>query len=285
MIKHLITISLLGTAAFSAGYNIDLYAKGKVKNDPTPEISKVEIQKHDKDNVNNLENIDKSELFTIKSFIKANDNYDWIIDPDLFLEKEYRYSTFKSNDWQEIIKEIAEYEDLIVKINNEQKIVKLHKKIKTKVEIQHLPQEDVEAILNKLKLQYDGVEIYKFKNVIYIEGERTSIDAILDNLKLYNEEVVKSMKKYVVNVYKTNKVSEGLTPMIDLFNAKKVNKVVLKNPKINKGYLINLGNKQLIIKINSNNVEINGATLDKSDLKYYGYSIDDWFVEIKPVQI
>jgi len=269
MIKKVLLTALISSVAFSSSLyksNVDLYTDKKV----SKQEKEVKID---------------NDLFTVKKFITNNNNYDWIIDPDIVLDKEYRYSTFGSSDWTKILVEIAEYEDLIVHVNKENKTVRLYKKIKTKVEIGHLPSSAIESILKKIKVQYTGIEIYKYKNVIYLEGERTKVNTIIDTLQQYNEDIRKSMTKFVVNVYKMDKRKTGLTPMIDKFNNEKVNKVILKNPKLNKGYLIKLGIKQLIIKINSNNVEINGAIIDKSDLKYYGYSIDNWFVEIKSVQI
>lgn len=223
----------------------------------------------------------KDEYFTLNTLMDDNVDWNFSIEPTIPLDKEYSWKSFGTNDWKNILREIAGYDDLLIIINEQNRTIELSKKTKAKFNIINLEEPEILDIINSLKSKYKNVEIYKYKSIIYIEGNKQSVEKILNDLEKMNKDVKQSMNKYVISLYKYNSDKDGLLPMIDKFNKSVDKKIIIQNPKINKQYFINLGSKELIIKINSNDVEINGAIIKKDDLKYYGYILNGWFVDIK----
>lgn len=231
-------------------------------------------------------NNNENESFTLRTLM--NDYLDWnfAIDPSISLDKEYRWTTFGSTEWVSVLRDIGTYEDFIVEISENNKTIKMIKKVKTMFDISKFEEKDINYFLKKLKEDFERTEIYRYKDTLYLEGNKFEIEKAILELEKFNNEIKKSISKFVIHIYEVNENNQsGLVAMVDKYNIEPTKKIILKNPKIKKPYKINLGNEELIIKINSNGVELNDVLINKNDLKFYGYKIKKWFVEVKSIEI
>lgn len=230
--------------------------------------------------------VNDSETFTLKSLMDEYIDWNFAIDPLIVLDKEYRWSTFGTNEISSVLKDIGTYEDFTVIISETNKTIKMIKKVKTKFDISNFEEKDINYFLYKLKSGFTNTEIYRYKNTLYIEGNKLEVETAIEELNKFNNNIKKSISKFVVNIYKVDETNtNGLTNMIDIDNIKPEKQIVLKNPKIKKPYSINLGKEQLIIKINSNSAELNDVIISNKDFKFYGYKIKNWFITIKSIDI
>lgn len=231
-------------------------------------------------------NNNENESFTLR--ILMNDYLDWnfVIDPSISLDKEYRWTTFSSTEWASVLRDIGTYEDFVVEISENNKTIKMIKKFKTMFDISKFEEKDINYFLKKLKEDFERTEIYRYKDTLYLEGNQFEIDKAILELEKFNNDIKKSIGKFVINIYEVNENNQsGLVAMVDKYNIDPTKKIILKNPKIKKAYQINLGNEDLIIKIRSNGVELNDVFINKNDLRFYGYKIKKWFVEVKSIEI
>lgn len=228
----------------------------------------------------------ESESFSLRTLMNDYMDWDFAIDPTISLDKEYRWATFNSTEWVNVLRDIGTYEDFIVEISETNKTIKLIKKVKTKFDISKFEEKDINYFLKKLKEDFERTEIYRYKDILYLEGNKFEIEKAISELEKFNNSIKKSISKFVINVYEVDENNQsGLVAMIDKYNIEPTKKIILKNPKIKKPYKINLGNQELIIKINSNGVELNDVLINQNDLKFYGYKTKKWFVEVKSIEI
>lgn len=230
--------------------------------------------------------VNESEVFSLRHLMNEHLDWNFAIDPTIALDKEYRWSTFNSTEWVSVLRDIGAYEDFIVEVSEANKTLKMIKKVKSSFNVSHFEEKDINYFLKKLKDDFEKTEIYRYKDMIYIEGNKFEVEKALKELEKFNDSVKKSISKFIVNVYETEKNNQsGLAAMIDKDTIKPTKKIVLQNPKIKKPYKINLGTDELIIKINSKGIELNGVVINNNDLKFYGYKINKWFIEVKSSDI
>lgn len=222
------------------------------------------------------------EKVSINTIIETQrEKYTTIIEEEVDTKKEYLLRELKGRTWEQQLKDLSEYQDLILNIDSNKKIIKIEKKHIEKVSIARMTQEEINKIVKILRETYKDTNIYVYKNTLNIEGTKSNIKNIITLIDNFNDKMVRDNNKYVFNFYRYDSDSKGLKSKIELFNFTPEKKIVIQNPEISKSYRLNIENKSLVVKFNIKDVSINGEVLLKKDIKDYGYQINNWFVEIK----
>lgn len=277
-INKLISISLAGMIFSMNLFSADDYAS-----------SEAEVERSNGETTKPEDKLDiKEDYFSVDKIMKLKTEYNFVVDPTIDFTKTYPISKLERSHWIDVIKDISEYEGWIFEVNLENHTIKIIKKDKIKINLTgtELKDSHIKKVTELIKSNYPNVKVYKYKKVLYIEGEKTEVKYATKIVNDYYKSLANELTKYVINIY----LMDGFdtftikkTPMVNKFEKDAVNRIVIKDPKLATPYKIDIDGRTAEFTIFENYIQLNDEKLSKTEMNTMGFQYGKWFIETKKI--